>query len=589
MESTENQPVQGPDSAHLPRVLVLDADLPPALTIARSLHRHGVHVEVASHLARPLAKMSRTVSAHHRYPDPLEHEIDFVDWIGDALLNPSYDLIIPVTERTVTPLLKHRGGLSDARLAMAPSEALAVVLDKSRTMALAEALSIPTPQGILIEDFGELDQVERLLSFPVVIKPVSSVGSSSSRNVQLSVSYGRTREELQAQARHALRYGSILVQEYFAGDGVGIELIADHGHIEYAFQHKRLHEVPLTGGGSSLRMSVPIVPALLDASRRLIEVLKWHGVAMVEFKYQPETGAFRLMEINGRFWGSLPLAVAAGADFPRMLYELLVQGKVGPCRPYRDGIYCRQLARDVAWLEQVLRREAPAGLVTLPKKRQVVGDTALCLSPRHYFDVQTWRDPWPGMVDLGRIAIGYLTRFASRWQERRELSRARAAWQDGTVARRLASARNVLFLCYGNINRSAVAEAYARPRLPHLTVCSAGFHAEAGRAADPTMTDVAATAGIDMLRWSSSTLTPPMIQDADAIFVMELAHRQRLLEGFPEAADKIFLMGMATADNARDGEIADPYGQSIARYQAIFDQVTRAVDRIVELIPRAAS
>lgn len=56
------------------------------------------------------------------------------------------------------------------------------------------------------------------------------------------------------------------------------------------------------------------------------------------------------MEINARFWGSLPLAVAAGIDFPYYLYEMLVKAKVEFNRIYRTNLYCRNLTRDVDWM-----------------------------------------------------------------------------------------------------------------------------------------------------------------------------------------------------------------------------------------------
>ena len=100
---------------------------------------------------------------------------------------------------------------------------------------------------------------------------------------------------MRAKTTHALRYGSVLLQEYIGGQGVGIELIADQGKIVYAFQHLRLHEIPLTGGGSSLRTSVAVEPALLEASAKLMAALAWHGVAMVEFKRDTGSGKFSLM------------------------------------------------------------------------------------------------------------------------------------------------------------------------------------------------------------------------------------------------------------------------------------------------------
>ncbi len=561
-------------------VLVLDADLPPALTIARSLHARGISVDVASHEARPIAGYSRAVDKRHRYPDPLEHEFDFIEWVAERLADPRYDLVIPVTERTVTPLLKHRKGLADERLAMAGSDALAVVLDKSRTVALAEELGIPSPASRLVTSLDEAEAAADALGYPIVIKPVSSVGGRGPQNVQLTVSYAVDPGQLKSRVTHALRYGNALLQERFAGDGVGIELIADRGRIVYPFQHLRQHEVPLTGGGSSLRMSMPIEPALLEASQKLIGALGWHGVGMVEFKRKAATGEFRLMEINGRFWGSLPLAFEAGADFPAMLYELLVEGRVADWPPYRNDITVRNLSRDVYWHELVVRRDAPAGLVTLPTTREVLKDVALVCLPRHRFDVQKWWDPLPGLVDVGRIFRNYGKRLGNIVAERRNLREARRAWTGGSVAAALKGADNVLFLCYGNINRSAVAERYARARLPaDVTVVSAGFHPEEGRPADPVMIDVAAARQIDMQGWSSQRVTPAMIEHAAAIFVMEVAHRKRLLEAFPEAAGKVFLLGMG-ADGV---EIADPYGQAREVYARSLDQVMRGIDAIARL------
>ena len=58
-----------------------------------------------------------------------------------------------------------------------------------------------------------------------------------------------------------------------------------------------------------------------------MRALRYTGVAMVEFKVNAKTGEFVLIEINGRFWGSLPLAVAAGANFPLWLYQMWVENR----------------------------------------------------------------------------------------------------------------------------------------------------------------------------------------------------------------------------------------------------------------------
>ena len=569
-----------PRATALQPALVLDADQPSALAIVRSLGRQGVVVQVASAVVDPLASYSRHARSCLRYPDPLRDDAGFIAWLADQMqANPAL-LVIPVTERSVVPMLRLRDKLDERRIALAPSAALEQALDKDRTLQLAQALCIPVPRSVTVNTVEQGLQAAAEMGHPVVVKPARSVGRDDQQHVQLSVSYAHSTTELQAQLRHALRYGAVIVQEYFQGEGVGIELIAVHGQVRHAFQHRRLHEVPLTGGGSSLRISEAVVPVLGAAAAQLMQAMGWHGVAMVEFKYQPQTGEFRLMEINGRFWGSLPLAVAAGADFPAMLHELMTTGDVVPRPPARVGVVCRQLARDIDWLEHVLRRAAPPQLVRLPSKAQVLRDSLLVFSPRHHFDVQSLRDPLPGLVDLGRIFQRQWRRVAAVLVQRRRLAAERRAGQPGGAGhRRLAQAQQLLFLCYGNINRSALAQAWAEARHPgRLRYRSAGFHAQAARPADPVMVDVAASAGIDLAGWQSVTLNDAMVAQADIVLVMELVHLDRLLQQHPAARGKAFLLGAASATGRGDAEVPDPWGQPRATYERVAHQVTAAVD-----------
>lgn len=566
------------------KILVLDADLPPALTVVRSLAHLGLNVDIASHIDKPLAGYSRHARLRLRYPDPMQSPKAFIDWLNTHATDDAYELIIPITERTAVPLMRLRDQVKAARIALPSNDSLEVALDKAKTVELARQLGIPVPESTLIAQASALDSIKSALVYPVVIKPARSMGTADQGIVQLGVDYAFNESELIAKARHALRFGNVILQEYFAGQGVGIELIADHGKIMYAFQHLRLHEVPLTGGGSSLRQSVTVEPELLEASRKLMASLDWHGIAMVEFKWDPKTRDFRLMEINGRFWGSLPLAVAAGADFPAMLYELLVNGKIRDRKPPKLGVLCRKLSSDLYWHEQVIRgATAPAKLTPPLGRNDLWKSVQMLFNPKHRLDIQTLSDPVPGLVDIGQILAAYWKRALGIAQDRRLLRRQRAAWQSGHVANILADAKHILFICYGNINRSSLAERYYLNKANGTPAFSAGFHPHDGRPADPNMVEVARRNGLDMDNWSSRQVDHRMADQADLIFVMEAQHFKRIAEEFPEAASKTFLLGLADEQVSPDGEIADPYGKSPEHYERCFEQVNTCVDRIIEI------
>ena len=147
-----------------------------------------------------------------------------------------------------------------------------------------------------------------------------------------------------------------------------MEALCHEGRILVALQHQRLHE-PLQGGGAAHRRTVRS-EHLEQAAARLLSALRYTGVAMIEFRADAEAGAWTLIEINGRFWGSLPLSVAAGVDFPRYLYELLCCGRREFPREYRLNVYARNWLLDFHWLKGNFQadRSDPL-LLTVPNVR----------------------------------------------------------------------------------------------------------------------------------------------------------------------------------------------------------------------------
>ncbi len=570
------------------RILVLDADMVSALTIARSLAARYFVVDIASAKAAPIAAYSNSVAAHFQYPDPLLNEEAFLAWLQEHIHHAPYALVIPVTERSLVPLAHARDRFQETCLAIADDDSLQLVLDKAATFSLAERIGVSTPQSLYISSIDELPALLPQLRFPVVVKPSHSVSGGAAGYSKRNVSYAIDEAELILQCKACLRHSSVILQSYFRGLGAGVELIAKQGEILYAFQHLRLHEVPLTGGGSSFRMSTELEPRLLDAATRLIREIRWTGVAMVEFKWNPATKEYCLMEINGRFWGSLPLAMAAGADFPAMQAELSLTGELGTYPPYRRGVYCRNLPSDVMWHEMVLRSHSDA-ITQVPSLGKVLLDLSKVLSTRHHFDTQCFSDPLPGLVEVKRLVARQGHRLLGLLEESWFTLSQRLLWRNGTVREKLRGSRKILFICYGNINRSALAQVLMTAQLPpssYLDIRSAGFHPQEQRPADPRMVQVAEQHAIDLTYSRSRCVDTDLIADSDIIFVMEKGHYDRLVAMHQDAVDRTFLLGAGLSDPVLPrAEIPDPYNKSDAVYRTCFGDIARAIKRVVEELP----
>lgn len=392
--------------ASKPTILITDAGRGSAIAFIRSLGRRGWRIIAADSDPHSLGFRSRYTSEHVVYPAPGTAPRELVATLLQTARERRVDLLIPVTDDVILPLTEAAAQFAGiCKLAMPDRDRLDVVTNKLRTLDLAERLSVPVPRTRLITTAQEARDVGPAFGWPVVLKPQASRLYLDHRAVDMfEVSYAENLNGLLKQMARFEGHCPVLLQEYYPGVGHGVELLLYEGKPLAAFQHKRLHEVPITGGASSFRESVPLDPTMYDYSVRLLEVLKWTGLAMVEFKVGSE-GA-RLMEINGRIWGSLPLAVLSGVDFPGRMAELYLYGP--PARSevdthYKVGVRARNLERDIVWVISVLlgRRRFP--FLPAPERWQAVSALLGFLNPATKSDILSLDDPGPGLAEIPMI------------------------------------------------------------------------------------------------------------------------------------------------------------------------------------------
>jgi predicted ATP-grasp superfamily ATP-dependent carboligase len=326
------------------RVLITDGEQRTALAAARSLGREGHHVFVCSSTARSLTGASRYVSAQAVVPKPVEDPAGYVEAVSRCCAEWRIDMVLPITDQSLAALLPARDRLG-APIPWPSAERFAQVSDKYEIQAAAAELGIAIPRQHVLarsEDRASLDA--DALHYPIVVKPSRSLRNGEHFLVRHVPDATHLRAQLDALSPNAY---PVLLQERIVGPGVGIFLLVWDGVLLASFSHRRLREQPPSGGSSVYCESIAADGRLVRLSKALLDHFDWRGVAMIEFKVEASTGIPYLLEVNGRFWGSLQLAIAAGVDFPVLLVNAARGLPVGPLPAYSVGIRMRSGWRDV--------------------------------------------------------------------------------------------------------------------------------------------------------------------------------------------------------------------------------------------------
>jgi ATP-grasp domain len=284
--------------------LVTDASYKHAVALARHAKRAIPNLRIVGH-----DQLHGVLAGSHRCYDEILTGMP----LKSALRDGTFDMVIPVGASSVLTVAAECPG----RAVLPAREELEASYDKRRTVELANQLEVPTPQTWLVRRAEESANLR--ISFPCVVK-ASREGTGCK-----TVSYCTNHAELSgaiAQLLAVLRGRSeVLIQEFIKGAGFGFFALMNHGAPVRVFMHQRIREYPPSGGRSTAARA-HYSPRLKELGLRLLSALKWHGVAMVEFKYSESRADFVLMEINGKFWGSLELGLSAGVNFGADLIRL---------------------------------------------------------------------------------------------------------------------------------------------------------------------------------------------------------------------------------------------------------------------------
>lgn len=394
------------------QALVLDGNLKSALSAVRSLGKRGIAVTVGAERKTGMALHSKYAIARFVYPSPYTAQEAFIECVkNEALQMGGKPVVYTFSDATFLSLYAFRDSLSECMtLVYTDAKSIEIAFDKAATYSLAHISGIPTIPTHALELMGEVQRLSETVEYPVVLKTRRSVSWKDGIGVFGTAQFIHAKEELVKKFSEIKEQNgeAPLIQTMIYGEEYGVEMLAQNGKVFATGTHHRIRSLSPTGGASVLKETIDdgeLKNTLEEYALILVSKLKWSGPIMVEFKVDSDSKAPYLMEINGRFWGSLPLAVASGVDMPYVYYEYAQKGII-PDAPLvaQESVTTRHFFGDVRHLLRVWFARDRMRSYLYPKRISALSDF-FSLPKGTKSDVWRWTDPLPAFMEIADILI----------------------------------------------------------------------------------------------------------------------------------------------------------------------------------------
>jgi D-aspartate ligase len=304
-------------------------------------------------------------------------------------------VLFPTRDESVAALSRHREALSELYRVSSPGwDCFEWAWDKRKTYQLAERLGIPTPRTWYPRTVDEVEAVD--CEPPFVVKPAIKPRflAATKKKAWRADSRGEL-ARMFAEALSVTDGEPIMVQEFLPGFGerqFAYCALFKEGRALASMVARRVRQHPMDFGRASTYVETVGAPEIEELGRSFLAEIDFHGLVEVEFKHDPTTGNYNLLDMNARCWGYHSLGVAAGVDFPYLCYADQLGEPVGPEKRARTG---------VSWMR--LLTDAPTAALEIRARRLSIRSYLAELRGRPAEAVFSVRDPKPGLAELALI------------------------------------------------------------------------------------------------------------------------------------------------------------------------------------------
>jgi predicted ATP-grasp superfamily ATP-dependent carboligase len=381
------------------KVLAITGDTQVGLSMLRSLAKNGLSVFA-------VCNSDQGQSAHSRHCAGA--------WVLDRSqqAKPAWEQVLalarqldagsvmPISESLHAALIENRHHFEPGIHVFSPDrDAFEQASDKDAMHRLCLEMGIPVARGTTLDKL--LSPGGASLRFPLVLRTRRQGLTGSA--APWKAAYARDEHELERLVAEVGGFAdNVLVQEYHPGVEDHVHVLMHDGRPFMIGEYVGEYHAPLAGGVTVQRVSC-CHRALQNDAVKLLQSLRWQGIATVQFHYDPATEEYIFLEINPRMCGGQPTVIRAGFDSPFLLWQSHFEPEAMRPAEYRLGLRTRILGGSINWMLGMIGGESlPPDQRRLPKWSALTRFLWNC-GPWTKDDSFEWSDPLPFFVDIGQM------------------------------------------------------------------------------------------------------------------------------------------------------------------------------------------
>ena len=349
-----------------------------------------------------IGRYSRYKKRFVKSPHPSETEayLDFLIALSKKE-NIQGWIIFPNSDEAVFVLSKYKSVLEKFFRIPTPSwDVIKYLYVKENTYKIAQKHDIPIPKTYYPKNIEELMELD--LQFPLVIKP--SIRDRFYNKIKIKAFRVNNKKELVQTYRKVcsiISPSEVLIQEFIPGGPHHLYSCCPffkNGHILVSITARRSRQHPMDFGHATTFAEIAHVAPIQRIAEKFLRLVDYYGVAEVEFMHDPKSKEYKLLEVNPRFWGWHTLAIAAGVDFPYIVYQDVIGEKVDYQFPLDS----------MKWVRLVT--DFPTVVLQIIKRKMKIRDYFYSMKGKKEFAVFTPNDLLPFFAEIAMIPYLWMKR-----------------------------------------------------------------------------------------------------------------------------------------------------------------------------------